>query len=294
MVKTIPQNIPIEFINDAGDLIYPDSDGKRMADNTKQWEWIASIKNNLEAVFAEQADVFVAGDLLWYPVEGSPVTRVAPDVMVAFGRPKGHRGSYKQWVEGGMPPQVVFEILSPGNTVQEMNRKWHFYLQYGVEEYYLYDPDDNDLSVWTRQGNNLLMQSVTPEWISPLMKVRFVPNRDTLLIYTPEGDPFLTYTEQVYAKKEAEIAKEQAEAAKEQAEAAKEQAEAAKEQAEAAKEQAEAAKEQAEAAKEAERQAKESALRQLALERKEETQAITEKEAEILRLKELLKQTGLT
>ncbi len=40
--------------------------------------------------------------------------------MVAFGRPKGERGSYQQWKENNIPPQVVFEILSPGNTQTEM------------------------------------------------------------------------------------------------------------------------------------------------------------------------------
>ncbi len=32
--------------------------------------------------------------------------------MVVFGRPKGDRGSYKQWLENQIAPQVVFEILS--------------------------------------------------------------------------------------------------------------------------------------------------------------------------------------
>ena len=64
--------------------------------------------------------MFVAGDLLWYPVEGKPSIRTAPDVMVVFGRPKGDRGSYKQWEEDGIAPQVVFEVLSPGNRAGEM------------------------------------------------------------------------------------------------------------------------------------------------------------------------------
>jgi hypothetical protein len=55
------------------------------------------IYNNLRAIFADDPNVFVAMDLLWYPVEGNPRIRVAPDVLVALGRPKGHRGSYKQW-----------------------------------------------------------------------------------------------------------------------------------------------------------------------------------------------------
>jgi Uma2 family endonuclease len=32
--------------------------------------------------------------------------------MVVFGRSKGDRGSYQQWKEDNIPPQVVFEILS--------------------------------------------------------------------------------------------------------------------------------------------------------------------------------------
>ena len=45
--------------------------------------------------------------LLWYAVEGDNKIRQAPDAMVAFGRPKGYRGSYRQWEEGGIAPQVV-------------------------------------------------------------------------------------------------------------------------------------------------------------------------------------------
>ncbi|MEC4805732.1 MAG: Uma2 family endonuclease, partial [Jaaginema sp. PMC 1080.18] len=96
-------------------IIYPDSDGQPMADNTQQFRWIVLIKENLEVLFADNPDVFVAGDLLWYPVEGQPKIRIAPDAMVIFGRPKGDRGSYRQWEEENIVPQVVFEILSPGN-----------------------------------------------------------------------------------------------------------------------------------------------------------------------------------
>ena len=33
-------------------IIYPDSDGKPLADNTLQFQWIVTIKENLEAVYA--------------------------------------------------------------------------------------------------------------------------------------------------------------------------------------------------------------------------------------------------
>jgi Uma2 family endonuclease len=76
------------------ELIYPERDGQPMSDNTKQFRWIVLIKENLEILFADDPQVFVAGDLLWYPVQGRPDIRVAPDAMVVFGRPKGDRGSY--------------------------------------------------------------------------------------------------------------------------------------------------------------------------------------------------------
>ena len=72
---------------------------------------------NLDEVFRDDPQVFVAGNLLWYPVEGDNKTRAAPDAMVVFGRPKGDRSSYLQWLEGNIAPQVVFEVLSPGNSV---------------------------------------------------------------------------------------------------------------------------------------------------------------------------------
>ena len=112
------------------EIIYPDCDGNPMSDNTKQFRWIVTIKENLDLLFADNPDVFVAGDLLWYPVEGNNTIRVAPDAMVAFGRSKGDRGSYQQWREEDIPPQVVFEILSPGNRLGEMSKKLKFYERY--------------------------------------------------------------------------------------------------------------------------------------------------------------------
>jgi len=142
------------------EVVYPESDGKPMADNTKQFEWIVKIKEGLEILFSDTPDVFVAGDFFWYPVEGNNKIRVAPDAMVVFGRPKGHRGSYLQWKEDNITPQVVFEILSPGNRRKEMDKKLGFYETYGVEEYYLYDPDHIRLNGWIRKGENFFLSAI--------------------------------------------------------------------------------------------------------------------------------------
>jgi Uma2 family endonuclease len=176
-------------------IIYPDSDGQPMAENTRQFRWIVLIKEGIEALFRDDPEVFVAGDLFWYPVEGDPTIRTAPDTLVVFGRPKGDRGSYLQWEEDGIPPQVVFEVLSPGNRFGEMLRKFQFYERYGVEEYYLYDPDQNRLEGWRREGGTLREIEPMSGWVSPRLRIRFDWSDDGLRLIRPDGRPLETYQE---------------------------------------------------------------------------------------------------
>jgi Uma2 family endonuclease len=176
-------------------IIYPDSDGQPMADNTKQFELIVLIKKNLDLLFADDPNVFVAGDLLWYPVQGNNINRRAPDVMVVFGREKGDRGSYLQWQEDNISPQVVFEILSPGNRAKEMIAKYKFYQRYGVEEYYLYDPDTGELTGWLRSEDELQEIEQMVGWVSPRLGIRFELPNDELQIFRSDGGQFLSYLE---------------------------------------------------------------------------------------------------
>ena len=221
MVQQPPLKSPPPRLN-SEPVIYPDSDGQPMSDNTKQFDAIVEIKLNLEWLFANHPDVFIAGDLLWYPVEGDNTIRKAPDVMVVFGRPKGDRGSYKQWEEGNIAPQVVFEILSPGNTFKEMKQKLRFYEQYGVEEYYLYDPDDVDLTGWRRVEEHLQPIEPVQSWVSPRLGVRFEIEADKLEIYRPDGQKFLTFVE---LAQRAEQEKQRTEQEKQRAEQEKQRAE---------------------------------------------------------------------
>ena len=186
------------------DISYPDSDGQPMADNTKQFNWIVYIKLGCEALFKHDPNVFVAGDLLWYPVQGDNTIRAAPDTMVIFGRPKGDRGSYQQWKEDNIAPQVAFEILSPGNTLVGMAKKFRFYERYGVEEYYLYDPDKGDFSGWLRSGDFLEVIETPLGWVSPHLSVRFELVEGELEIYQPDGTKFATYLELVEQNQQAQ------------------------------------------------------------------------------------------
>jgi Uma2 family endonuclease len=175
--------------------IYPESDGEPMAENTVQFQYIVTIEGGLDALYRDDANVFVAGDLFWYPVEGDPSIRTAPDVLVVFGRPKGHRGSYLQWLEDNIAPQVIFEVQSPGNRFNEMLRKFQFYERYGIEEYYLYDPDRGTLEGWLRRNGKLEEIKEMAGWISPRLKVRFELHEGKLQLFGPDGRRFLTYVE---------------------------------------------------------------------------------------------------
>jgi Uma2 family endonuclease len=173
-------------------VFYPDSDRDLIAKNTIQYQHIIAIQVGLDAMFANNPDVFVAADLLWYPVEGRPDIKNTLDVMVAYGRPKGDRGSYRQWEEDGVTPQVIFKITSPEATAAEMLSKRMFYECYGVAEYYEYDPEFGMLDVWTRQNSALRNAFFTDEWRSPLLGVTLkIETNGELSVYRPNGQRFL-------------------------------------------------------------------------------------------------------
>ncbi|MEC4806462.1 MAG: Uma2 family endonuclease, partial [Jaaginema sp. PMC 1080.18] len=107
----------------------------------------------------------------------------------------GDRGSYRQWEEENIVPQVVFEILSPGNRPPEMARKQQFYDNYGVDEYYIYDPDRNNLQGLRRVGEKLQEIEEMNNWTSPRLGIRFVLTPETLELYRPDNRKFLTTQE---------------------------------------------------------------------------------------------------
>jgi Uma2 family endonuclease len=174
---------------------YPESDGQPISDNTLQFQWIMVLAGNLQALFRDRPDVFVCGDQFWYPVQGEPDLRQAPDVYAVFNRPRGHRPSYKQWEEDNVPMTVVFEVRSPKNSDEEMAAKFHFYDEHGVEEYYVYDPDKNRLLGYRRAAVTLV--SVTPlhGYTSPRLGIHFDLSGPELVVRYPDGRPFLTFEE---------------------------------------------------------------------------------------------------
>ena len=76
-----------------------------------------------------------------------------------------------------------------------MTRKLLFYQQYGLEEHYIYDPDEIDFMGSIRVGERLEAITEINGWVSPRLGIRFQLTTETLEIYRPDGGKFLTSVE---------------------------------------------------------------------------------------------------
>ena len=121
-------------------VVYPESDGKPMAETDQHRRLIMDFILMLEDHFKDVNDVYVSGDLLMYYEEGNIYKSVAPDVFVVFGVSKKDRRTYRTWEEG-RTPDFVLEAASPSTYHRDITDKKELYASIlGVREYYIYDP----------------------------------------------------------------------------------------------------------------------------------------------------------
>src|SRR5215216_2131345 len=118
---------------------YPESDGKPLGETDAHRREILAIIAMLEQFFAEHANVYVSGNLMFYYEQGTPSAVVSPDVFIVKGVPKGLRRAYKLWEEK-QAPVVVFEISSRSTRIEDKGNKRALYAMLGVREYFLFDP----------------------------------------------------------------------------------------------------------------------------------------------------------
>ncbi len=182
------------------EVVYPDTDGEPMGDNSHQLDLIIALYQGLTDHFVGRGDVAVHSNLIWYPVRGRPDVRRAPDVMVAFGRPPGRRRSYMQWDENGVAPQVVFEIFAPGNRPKDLLDKFFFYERYGVEEYYFFDPDAPSLTGWCQKNGSWEEIDPLAGFTSPRLGLSFGwDGGDSFDLLGPDGRRLRTHEELIQA-----------------------------------------------------------------------------------------------
>jgi len=125
-------------------------------------------------------------------------------------------------------PQVVFEVVSEGNSEHELeHEKKNFYEQYGVEEYYIYNPDTGRWKGFIREGGVLRPIETMEGWISPRLGIRFGVGREADPgVYDTEGNRFRSYLELREALERAiEQERQRAEEARRRAEQERQRAE---------------------------------------------------------------------
>ena len=111
----------------------------------------------LEWHFGIRDDVIVLGEvpIAWAVPMGREGVRI-PDLMVAFDINHAHILAQRGYAisEQGKPPDFVLEVASNTTARNDETRKWHDYANFGVTEYWMYDPDwgrryATGLSGWT-------------------------------------------------------------------------------------------------------------------------------------------------
>lgn len=84
--------------------------------------------------------MFIISGILKFQYKYGSSRRVfSPDVMIVKGINNHLRQSYKIRQEDRFP-QVIFEISSRKTFSEDLTRKWFLYQQFGVKEYYIFDP----------------------------------------------------------------------------------------------------------------------------------------------------------
>ena len=127
-------------IQSAPTFVYPESDGKPMAETDTHRDLMVDFIQMLQHHFRDDP-VYVSGNLLIYYEEGNVKKSVSPDVFIVHGVAKKRRRTYLTWEEG-KTPDFVLEVSSRSTYTHDIQRKKNLYAkQLKVKEYYIYDPE---------------------------------------------------------------------------------------------------------------------------------------------------------
>lgn len=195
--------------------LYPESDGKPMADTDLHLYWIKRVQDMLETYFSRAPEVYISGNIMMYDIEGPTRTAVSPDILVAFGLGQKFRRTYKVWEEG-KPPDFVMEFSSKRTYQNDLDEKMALYARMNIPDYFLYDPDRRYLPS-PLMGFRLVAGTyveIAPDSDggirSEILDLNFHLMEDGLAIYDPRAQKWLqTRAEQEAARAEQEAAARQ-------------------------------------------------------------------------------------
>ena len=201
---------------DTADMIYPESDGKPMAETDLHIDEIIRMRHILKAHFAGTPDVYVSGNIMMYYEEGVIQSSVSPDILVTFGIGKKRRRTYKTWEEG-KPPDFVMEFSSRGTYRDDLDNKVELYAKIGISEYFLCDVERRYLPAYL-MGYRLvdaeyveILQQPDGGFFSETLGLALHLRDDTIGVYDPTTEQWLLSAEERAEEAEAEVARLQEE-----------------------------------------------------------------------------------
>jgi len=213
-------------------VIYPESDGKPMAETDIHRNLMIDTIRRLENHFKERDDVYVSGNLLLYYEKGNQYKSVAPDVFVVCGVEKKRRRTYFLWEEG-KGPDFVLELASENTYRRDLGDKKDLYASViKVKEYFLFDPDGRYLQpslmgYRLTDGVYLPIQPVDWRLPSDVLGLELVEEAGELRLFDRLTNDWVLKPEEeeAEARRQAEEEAQQEFFARQQAEARAEQAE---------------------------------------------------------------------
>jgi Uma2 family endonuclease len=207
-----------------GNLDYPTSDGKPMAETDDHRDLMTALIGTLDRHFAADPQVYVSGNLLLFYEPGNKRRHVAPDVFVARGVPKASRLNYILWEEG-KGPDLVIELTSGSTRKEDLEGKFRLYRDVlRVPEYFLFDPlmdylDPPQQGYRLMAGEYVPIESVDGRLPSEVLGLHLERVGKQLRLYDPATDNLLPT-----AAERADEAEQRAVEAEERADEAEERA----------------------------------------------------------------------
>ena len=182
-------------IQSAPTIIYPESDGKPMAETDRHRDLMIDFIQMLKHHFESANDVYVSGNLFIYYEEGNPRKSISPGVFVVFGVERKLRRTYRTWDEANTP-DFVLEVASPGTFTEDMGKKKELYASVlAVKEYYIYDPLGQIVPSFIGyrliDGEYQEIEFVNDRLPSVVLGLELGEHEDVLRLYNPNNSQWL-------------------------------------------------------------------------------------------------------
>ena len=188
------------------EIFYPEQRTDDIGETSIHAKLVNSLMAMLLHFFEWRGDIFLSSNMNLYYEEGNPKKWYAPDLLIAFNVSNRERSSYQVWKEKVFP-QVIFEVASASTWKEDVGEKYEIYERFGVEEYYILDPElarlPAPLMAFRRQGERLLAAAVNDDRIfSPRLNLEIVRTANNFRLFNPQTNEFLRTLEEAESEVE--------------------------------------------------------------------------------------------